>query len=167
MRTFLKALTLLVLAALLIVPLMAQEVPVDEAPVVTEAPVVEVPVVVSPVVAPAADSMQVNLISIIIGLLTAFSAGGIMGIAGLALFVDRINKNTPMVTAFEQLGASFPPETKEILLGISRALEKLGQLGGEVFDGVPVAEKKPPQIEAQNIPDEMKMAMRNSGINQT
>jgi hypothetical protein len=93
--------------------------------------------------APAADGVSVNLITVIIGLLTAFSAGGIMGIAGLAIFVDRINKNTSTVTALELLASSWPPETRELLLGISRGLESIGKLGAEVTDEVPIAQKPP------------------------
>lgn len=86
---------------------------------------------------------SVNLIQIIIGLLTAFSAGGIVGIAGLAMFVDRIRNDVATVTALEKLGASFPPETRELLKGGSRSLVSIGELGEEVFDDEPIAQKRP------------------------
>jgi hypothetical protein len=142
MLGILRTLSLFVLVLALIVPIFAQEVTpevVDAAPVEDAAPVVAIAPVADAV--PATDGVQVNLITVIIGLLTAFSAGGIMGIAGLAIFVDRINKNTSTVTALELLASSWPPETRDLLLGISRGLESIGKLGAEVTDGVPVAAK--------------------------
>lgn len=142
----LKAFLLFALFVMLVVPILGQEVEVTEAPATS--PTLEVvegvePVVLPPVVA-APDEVQVNLVQVIIGLLTAFAAGGIIGIAGLAVFVERINKNTSTVTALELLQKSWPPETRELLLGISHGLESIGKLGKEVFDGVPVAEKPVP-----------------------
>jgi hypothetical protein len=118
----------------------AEPVPSQEVEMVMQEAEVPAPPLVE---APAADGVSVNLITVIIGLLTAFSAGGIMGIAGLAIFVDRINKNTSTVTALELLASSWPPETRELLLGISRGLESIGKLGAEVTDEVPLAQKPP------------------------
>ena len=123
------------------------EVPVPSQEVVVVTQAAEVTVTQAAEAPPAAetpaDGVSVNLITVIIGLLTAFSAGGIMGIAGLAIFVDRINKNTSTVTALELLASSWPPETRELLLGISRGLESIGKLGAEVTDDVPIAQKPP------------------------
>ncbi len=87
------------------------------------------------------DGVQVNLVQVIIGLLGAFAAGGIVGIAGLAVFVDRIRKDTATVAAMESLATSFPPSTKELLERAFTVLEKVGGLGAEVFDAVPIREK--------------------------
>jgi hypothetical protein len=116
----------------------------------TESPNGDTVVVVQPVteVAPVAatdaatdERVRVDLVQVIIGLLTAFAAGGIVGIGGLSVFVQRLQKDTATITALEKLAASYPPETKEILLGISRGLENIGKLGAEVFDDVPVVDK--------------------------
>lgn len=137
-------LAIVLLSSLLSLPSMAQETTpeaVDVAPVevLNEAPSVETaPVVV------ADDAVRVDVVQVIIGLLTAFAAGGIVGIGGLSVFVQRLQNDTATVTALEKLAASYPPETKEILLGISRGLENIGRLGAEVFDGVPVASKAVP-----------------------
>jgi len=149
----LKAFFLFVLFLMLVVPILGQEVEVTDAAlsptmevVAGVEPVVLPPVVVAPVAAADDAAVQVNLVQVIIGLLTAFSAGGIIGIAGLALFVERINKNTSTVTALELLQTSWPPETRDLLLGISKGLESIGKLGKEVFDDVPVAEKETPPL---------------------
>ena len=123
----------------------ATEAPAGDA-VVVVAPVNEAP---APAVdTPAADGVQVNLVNVVIGLLTAFAAGGIVGIGGLSVFVQRLQKDTSTVTALELLQKSWPPETRELLLGISRGLADIGKLGAEVFDGVPVADKPVPPPEA-------------------
>jgi hypothetical protein len=142
MRLQLKFLVMLILVMVLIVPILAQEVTPDAVEIVPVEVVEEVPVEeAAPVVVVADDGMTVDLVQVIIGLLTAFAVGGIVGIGGLSVFVQRLQNDTATVTALEKLGASYPPETKEILLGISRGLENIGRLGAEVFDDVPVAEK--------------------------
>jgi hypothetical protein len=78
---------------------------------------------------------------VIIGLLSAFASGGVIGIAGVAIFIDRIRNDKATVTALENLANSFPPSTKEILEKAFVTTQKIGQLGAEVFDGVPINEK--------------------------
>jgi hypothetical protein len=106
----------------------------------TEGAVIEIP---ADEVVPAGNpsEVSVNLVNVIIGLLTAFAAGGIVGIAGLAIFIDRIRKDTATVTAMEKLADSFPASTKQILERAFTVLEKASNLGVEVFDATPILEK--------------------------
>lgn len=99
--------------------------------------------------APATEStdLQVDLVQIIIGLLTAFAAGGIVGISGLAIFVDRIRNDSATVTALEKLAESYPPGTRDLLLNISKSVTSIGALGEEVFDGKPVQDKDTPPLD--------------------
>lgn len=146
LRFFLKAATLFVLLLLLIVPILGQ----DVEPVPTEVPVqpeVE-QVVVPPEAVVEPESVRVNLVQVIIGLLGAFAAGGIIGIAGVAVFADRIRNDSPTVTALELLAHSWPPGTRELLLQASRGARSIGALGEEVFDNVPFA-SKPPEPNSQ------------------
>src|SRR5690349_17224490 len=123
MKQVKSSLSILALLMMLAMPSWAQDVTDVPAPtqeVVVVAPVVDAP---APVVAAPADGVQVNLVNVIIGLLAAFAAGGIVGIGGLSVFVQRLQKDTHAVTAMELLASSWPPETRELLLGISRGLE--------------------------------------------
>lgn len=108
----------------------------------------DVPVVVVDDANPS--DLSVNLVQVIIGLLTAFAAGGIIGIAGLAVFVDRLRSDTAMVTALEKLAESYPPGTRDILLNVSKTIDSIGELGKEVFDNVPVADKETVKATALN-----------------
>lgn len=116
-------------------PATTQEVIATPAPV--ESPVE------SPVIQDGSD-LSINLVQVIIGLLTAFAAGGVVGIAGLAIFVDRIRDDKATVTALEKLAESYPPNTRELLLGISKTTISLGELGKEIFDDTPVIDKPDP-----------------------
>lgn len=98
----------------------------------------EVPVIV----VDDAEEFSVNVVQVIIGLLGAFAAGGIVGIAGLAVFVDRLRSDATTVTALEKLAESYPPGTRDLLLNISRTVDSIGELGKEIFDGVPIVEKE-------------------------
>jgi hypothetical protein len=146
MKQVKSSLSILTLLLLLVMPSWAQEGteiapdPTQEIIVVeVPAPVVEeVPVVIAPVVT---EGVTINLVQVIIGLLGAFAAGGIVGIAGLATYIDRIRNDKATVTALEKLGDSFPPSTKELLERAFRIMEKASSLGVEVFDGVPIADK--------------------------
>lgn len=142
MKKLHSLLGIFLLLSLLNLPTSAQEGTPEAMDVVPVEVVEEVPVEeAAPVVVVADDGVNVDLVQVIIGLLTAFAAGGIVGIGGLSVFVQRLQNDTATVTALEKLAASYPPETKEILLGISRGLENIGRFGGEIFDNVPVAEK--------------------------
>ena len=125
LRLFFRALTLFALVLLLIVPILGQEVATPAA-VVPELPEV-VQVVVPPegAAAPDTESVRVNLVQVIIGLLSAFAAGGIIGIAGLSIFVQRLQRDTQTVTALELLANSWPPQTRELLLSVAKGAKKI------------------------------------------
>lgn len=87
------------------------------------------------------SNLQVNVVQVIIGLLGAFAAGGVVGIAGLAVFVDRIRNDHATVTALELLAQSFPPETRKLLKNASDTVTSIGELGSEVLDDIPIIDK--------------------------
>lgn len=87
------------------------------------------------------DNLQVNVITIVIGLLSAFAAGGVVGIAGVASYVNRIKDDVSTVTAIEGLANSYPPQTKDLVESIFQTIKNIGELGVEAFDGVPMASK--------------------------
>ena len=90
------------------------------------------------------DSLQVNVITIVIGLLSAFAAGGVVGIAGVASYVNRIKDDVSTVTAIEGLANSYPPQTKDLVESIFQTIKNIGELGVEAFDDVPIADKIEP-----------------------
>ncbi len=94
-----------------------------------------------PVVDNGNDNLQVNVITIVIGLLSAFAAGGVVGIAGVASYVNRIKDDVSTVTAIEGLANSYPPQTKDLVESIFQTIKNIGELGVEAFDGVPMASK--------------------------
>lgn len=104
-----------------------------------DTPDADVPVVVTD--GEQLSDVSINLVQIVIGLLSAFAAGGVIGIAGLMVFIDRLRNDVATVTALEKLSASYPPETRELLLSISGAVKSVGKLGEEIFDDVPVVDK--------------------------
>ena len=118
---------------MMIVPVMGQEVtPEPDVAVVVDVPADGVA---------DGDSFSVNVITIVIGLLGAFATGGIVGIAGVAQYVNRIKDDVSTVTAIEGLANSYPPQTKELIESIFRTIKNIGELGVEVFDGVPIEDK--------------------------
>lgn len=108
-----RGIVLLVLLVLLLaMPVAAQDVPAPEVP------------------AAESGSTAINLITLIAGIGVGVVAGG-----GSVLFVvNKIRNDTVIVTALEQLGASFPPETRELL-------NNLAGLMYEITDGIPFDEK--------------------------
>lgn len=121
---------------------LAQELPPDLTPIPDPSPVDGGrETVIDDVREVSPDVLRVNTIQVIIGLLSAFASGGVIGIAGVAIFIDRIRNDKATVTALENLANSFPPSTKEILEKAFVTTQKIGQLGAEVFDGVPINEK--------------------------
>lgn len=103
------------------------------------------------IVVETGDDVTVNLITIVVGLLSAFAAGGLVGIVGISQYVNRIKDDVSTVTAIEKLADSYPPDTKQLVHDIFLTLQNVGSLGMEVFDGVPIAGKT---LTAQSPDDE-------------
>ena len=87
------------------------------------------------------DDLSVNVIQIVIGLLTAFTAGGVVVVGGAVVLIDRIRDNTATVTAMERLAESFPPGTRDLLLYAARTGKSFSELAEEVLDGEPILDK--------------------------
>lgn len=91
--------------------------------------------------APDVTQISINVALVIVGLLTAFAAGGVAGIAGMASYVQRVRNDEGTVIAMEKLAESFPASTLGLINDLAEGTRQLALLVKEVTDGVPVDEK--------------------------
>jgi len=73
----------------------------------------------------------------LLGVTSATTVGGAFGVVYAIL-------NSPVLIKFlEHLAASIDPKLAKDLLEAAKTIELIGEIGQEVFDGIPAAEKTP------------------------
>lgn len=113
------------------------EVTAEATAAVVVAPIVPDNAPTSAPVAVEVTSVAVNIVYVIGGLVAAFTAGGVVGVGGLALFIQRIRDDQVTRTAVEQLALSLPPSTLEGIREIIALVKDTAQLADHLTDGDP------------------------------
>lgn len=90
-----------------------------------------------------------NLWTVITGVILAFAAGGVTGLGGAVIIINRVKNDQSTMAAIEGLVNSFPPDTRDVLVKIGDGIAVIGSFVKEVSDGVPVGAKPTPPQEPQ------------------
>lgn len=99
-------------------------------------------------------TVLVTVTEIFLGLITAASAGGLVGVMGIGVLADRLRRNEVTIAAIEKLGDQVPPETANKVIDLANqvqsSVDSVAKLLSEALDKIPAASK--PQIAAATIP---------------
>lgn len=87
--------------------------------------------------------LRISLWQAVTGVVAAALAGGSLSIAGMGVIISRIKDDTSTIAAIEHAAKNVPPETVDTILNLTQLLASASNLVEEVFDGVPITEKKP------------------------
>ena len=72
------------------------------------------------------------------GILAAFAAGGIVGVAGISLFIQRLRNDTATLNAIERLYTSIPQDAvRDIIRSVIEVWVETGELLDDITDGEP------------------------------
>ena len=78
----------------------------------------------------------INLTTVLVGLVTAFGAGAVGGIAGLSALINRVKRDDILKIAIERLYMSTPPSVQQTGRDILNVAKEATTLADELTDGV-------------------------------
>lgn len=94
------------------------------------------------------STVVLSALQVVMGLVSAFAIGGVVGIAGVGILAARLRHDAVTLAAIEKLGDSVPPETAAQIMNLTgqfnASVNELTALVNEVLDGIPAAGK--PQL---------------------
>ena len=85
----------------------------------------------------SSSDVVLNVGTVLVGLVSAFLAGGIVGVAGLSMFIGRVRNDALLKDSIEKLAISLPPDTLYQVRQFVQVWREAGSLLDEVTDGKP------------------------------